>query len=129
MKIILFDGFCNLCDKSVQFIIDRDRNGTFHFASLQSDTGRKLLQKYQVTEEVTSVVLVDNNTVYVQSDAALRICKHLTRPWNYLYLAIIIPKRVRDTVYRFIAKHRYRWFGKKNSCMLPTPEIKKRFLE
>lgn len=127
--VILFDGECNFCDSSVQFIIKRDPKGLFHFASLQSPTGQELLKNYQVPKDIDSIVLLDNNKAYYKSAAALRICRHLKGAWKLFYVFNIVPRFIRDTGYDFIARNRYKWFGKKEeSCMLPTQNMRKRFL-
>lgn len=127
--IVLFDGVCNLCNASVQFIIKRDPHAKFRFASLQSELGKELIQQAGLEEmKADSVVLLYHNKVYIQSDAALTIAKMLTGFWPVFYLLIIIPKPVRNYFYNLIAQNRYRWFGKKNECMLPSPELKHRFL-
>lgn len=127
-KIILFDGECNFCDKSVQFIIKRDPKGYFKFASLQSDIGIKLLEKYNASPDLDSFVLIDGNNCFFKSSAALRVCKNLKGFWKLPYLLLIVPKPIRDIFYGIIAKNRYKWFGTKDSCMLPSPEERKRFL-
>jgi predicted DCC family thiol-disulfide oxidoreductase YuxK len=124
--IILFDGVCNLCNGAVTFIIDRDRDAYFTFAPLQSDTARELLG--EEAERLESIVLVEDGKHYTESTAALRIARRLRGPWPLLYGFIIVPRGLRDRVYRFIAANRYRWFGKTDSCRLPTPELRKRFL-
>lgn len=126
--IILFDGECNFCDKSVQFIIKRDPNGYFKFASLQSEIGEELLKKYQVPSSIDSIILIQNDQYYIKSSAALRICKYLKGPWKLFSTLIIVPRPIRNFFYGIIAKNRYKWFGKQESCMLPTPEQRKRFL-
>lgn len=126
--LILFDGECNFCNSSVQFIIKRDFKGYFHFASLQSDYGQSLLKKYRIPADTDSLVLIENNTAYLKSTAALRICKKMNSHMKWLYLFIVIPSPLRDLFYNIFAMYRYRWFGKTNSCMLPPPEIRKRFL-
>ncbi|TLS35813.1 thiol-disulfide oxidoreductase DCC family protein [Pseudalkalibacillus caeni] len=127
-NIILFDGECNFCDKSVQFIIKRDKKAIYKFGSIQSDEGQEILKKYRVPQGIDSLILVEGNKCYLKSSAALRICKNLQGAWKLLYGILIIPKPIRDIVYSFVAKNRYKWFGKKESCMLPSPEIRKRFL-
>ncbi len=128
--IVLFDGECNFCDKSVQFIIKRDPRGIFAFASLQSEAGRQLLKEYQVPEEIDSIILLepDNHKYYMKSSAALKICKNLSGLWSMLYFFKLVPKTIRDRVYDLIARNRIKWFGRKDQCMLPSPEIRKRFL-
>ncbi|WP_419960163.1 thiol-disulfide oxidoreductase DCC family protein [Psychrobacillus sp. BM2] len=126
--IILFDGECNFCDASVQFIIKRDPKGYFQFAAQQSDIGVTLRTKYAVADTLDSILVIDQHKVYNSSDAALHISKHLNGLWSLLYVLMIIPKPIRNLVYKFIAKNRYAWFGKKDSCMIPAPEIRNRFL-
>ncbi|MEK4870605.1 MULTISPECIES: thiol-disulfide oxidoreductase DCC family protein [Niallia] len=125
--IVLFDGVCNLCSKSVQFIIKRDPHNQFLFASLQSEMGKSLLEKHHLSE-VDSVVLIKEDMYYMESDAALEICRHLSSGWKLLAILKVIPSSIRDPLYQFVARNRYRWFGKQDSCMLPTEEMKKRFL-
>lgn len=128
VNIILFDGKCNFCDHSVQFIIKRDKKALYNFASIQSDAGQKIIRKYRVPADIDSIILVEANTCYYQSSAALRICRNLDSGWKLLYCLVLIPKPIRDFFYGIVAKNRYKWFGKKDSCMLPSPEIRKRFL-
>ncbi|WP_047153429.1 thiol-disulfide oxidoreductase DCC family protein [Aneurinibacillus tyrosinisolvens] len=127
--IILFDGICNFCNQSVQFIIKKDPKGYYKFASLQSDIGQKLLEKYKIPHDIDSIILIDNEEYYVKSSAALHICRNLEGIWKLFYLLVIIPRPIRDFFYEIIAKNRYKWFGKRESCMLPAPGIKERFLE
>lgn len=127
-RVILFDGECNFCDHSVQFIIKRDPQAVFHFASLQSEAGQELLKGFDVPEELDSFVLVEGNRFYAKSSAALRVCKQLTGFWKLFYGLLIVPRPLRDFVYNIVAKNRYKWFGKKDSCMLPSPDVRKRFL-
>ena len=127
-RIILFDGDCNFCDQSVQFIIKRDPQGLFKFASLQSEIGKKLLNKYNTPSDLDSFVLIEGNHCYFKSSAALRICKNLKGVWKLLYVLLVVPKPLRDFFYGIIAENRYKWFGIKESCMLPSPEERKRFL-
>jgi predicted DCC family thiol-disulfide oxidoreductase YuxK len=128
-RIILFDGICNLCNKSVQFILKRDPEGIFKFASMQSKAGEKLLKQYGFNGEIKSILLIDNDKVYRKSSAALRIAGKLHGFWKLLVVFQVIPPFLRDLIYDYIAKNRYRWFGKNESCMLPSPEWKKRFLQ
>lgn len=128
-KIILFDGVCNLCNSSVNFIIDRDKNNKFKFAALQSDTGQRLLEKFSLNaSEFDSVILIDDNKFYTKSTAALKIAKEFPSFWKFLYVLIIIPAPLRNVFYDLVAKNRYRLFGKKDSCRMPTPELKEKFL-
>lgn len=128
--IVLFDGVCHLCDRSVQFVLDRDRDGVFRFAPLQSSVGRGLLRKYDLpTASLDTMVLVENGSTYVQSGAALRIARRLNFPWNLSAVLLIVPPILRDFCYRFVAVRRYRWFGKMDSCRVPDAHWKDRFLE
>ncbi|RSD28728.1 thiol-disulfide oxidoreductase DCC family protein [Mesobacillus subterraneus] len=126
--VILFDGVCNFCDASVQFILERDPKETFHFASLQSEAGQELLRKYNVSDDVDSMILIENDKVYYKSSAALRISRHLKGAWKLLYALMIVPAPIRNIAYDILAKNRYKWFGQKESCMLPPPNVRKRFL-
>jgi predicted DCC family thiol-disulfide oxidoreductase YuxK len=127
--IVLFDGICNLCSGSVQFILRRDPTGTFRFASLQSDLAQRLLTERGLDPKaLDSVVVVDGDRFYRESDAALRIARDLKGAWKALTVFRLIPRPVRDWAYRLIARNRYSWFGKAETCWLPTPELKGRFL-
>jgi predicted DCC family thiol-disulfide oxidoreductase YuxK len=126
--VILFDGVCNFCDASVQFILERDDKEMFRFASLQSDAGQELLKEYNVADDVDSMILIEDGNVYYKSAAALRISRHLKGPWKLLYVLILVPAPVRNIVYDLIAKNRFKWFGQKDSCMLPPPNVRRRFL-
>jgi predicted DCC family thiol-disulfide oxidoreductase YuxK len=128
-RIILFDGVCNFCDSSVQFIIKRDPKGYYKFAPLQGETGRKLLKEFGLTENLESIVYIEDNQFYKKSNAALNICKNLEGAWRLFVLLKILPTPIRDYFYDIIAKNRYKWFGKKDSCMIPSPEIRSRFLD
>jgi len=127
--ILLFDGVCNLCNSSVNFVIERDPKNRFMFASLQSEVGQSLLQKNGLpTEDFQSFVLVDGDKCYTKSSAALKVAKEMPALWGMLYAFMIVPKPIRDAVYSLIAKNRYRWFGKKDECMLPAPGVREKFL-
>lgn len=129
-KIILFDGVCNLCNSSVVFIIKRDKKDVFRFAAIQSEEGEKLIQKHQIdTSKTDSIILVEGDTYSVKSTAALKIAKHLKGGYPLLYGFMILPAFFRNWVYDIIARNRYRWFGKKDSCMIPTPELRSKFLQ
>jgi predicted DCC family thiol-disulfide oxidoreductase YuxK len=128
-KIILFDGICNFCNASVQFIIKRDPQAHFRFASLQSEVGKKMLTKYRIPEDINSFILIAGERYYTKSSAALRVCKHLKGFWKLFYVFILVPRPIRDCFYHFIAGNRYKWFGKRESCMIPSEDIRKRFLE
>ena len=127
MKIILFDGMCNLCNSSVQFIIQHDPKAHFHFTSQQSEFGKKLIEK-QHLENIDSIIFIENKQVYLYSDAILEVCKELEGWLKLLYIFRFIPKIIRDKIYKLIATYRYTIFGKKESCMLPSKEIESRFL-
>lgn len=127
--IILFDGVCNLCNGAVQFVLKRDKEGIFKFASLQSDAGRKLLEAHGLQgDHFKSFVYICNDKVYTRSEAALKVAAQLSYPIRLLSWFIIVPEFIRDFVYDLIARNRYKLFGRKNECMLPTPELKQRFL-
>lgn len=128
-NIILFDGVCNLCNGFVQFVIKRDKNAVFKFASLQSETGQEVLRKYNLPiDELTSVIYVQNENVFLRSEAALRIASQLDGIWKLSKILLVFPTPLRDFVYNLVAKNRYRIFGKRDECMLPTAELKSRFL-
>jgi predicted DCC family thiol-disulfide oxidoreductase YuxK len=128
--VILFDGVCNLCNGTVNFIIDHDPQGYFRFAPLQSDVAReKLAGTAAADADLDTIVLVENGTAYVRSTAALRIARRLTGPWSLLSLFLVVPRPLRDVVYNWVAANRYDWFGRRDQCRLPTPELKERFLE
>ncbi|MFT4414931.1 thiol-disulfide oxidoreductase DCC family protein [Fredinandcohnia humi] len=127
--IILFDGICNFCNSSVQFIINRDSKGRYQFASLQSNIAKELLKKHEIKDNLDTFVLIEGDRYYTKSSAALRICRHLKGMYPLLSLFTVIPTPVRDVFYNIISKNRYKWFGKQESCMLPSPEIRKRFLD
>jgi predicted DCC family thiol-disulfide oxidoreductase YuxK len=128
--VILFDGICNLCNASVRFVVRRDPTGMFRFASLQSERGRRLLRGNGLpVDDLSSIVLVDDERCYVKSDAALRIVRALRWPWPVLVVFSIVPRRVRDCLYEYIARNRYRWFGKQDACEVPRPELAERFLD
>jgi predicted DCC family thiol-disulfide oxidoreductase YuxK len=127
--IVLFDGVCNLCNGVVRFVIDRDPRARFRFASLQSELGRGLLRHHGLDPEaLDAVMLVDGEGAHVRSTAALRIARGLRAPWPWLAPLALVPRVLRDAVYDFVARHRYRWFGKRDACALPTPEQRARFL-
>jgi predicted DCC family thiol-disulfide oxidoreductase YuxK len=127
--LILFDGVCNLCNTSVQFILLRDKKGYFAFAPLQSAVGQAVMAHHKLpTEALESVLLLENGRLYTHSTAALRIARRLTGLWPILYVGVIIPKILRDGLYHWIARNRYRWFGKQEACIMPRPEWKNRFL-
>lgn len=127
--IILFDGICNLCNNAVQFVLKHDKKKLFRFASLQSDFGKSILIKYGLpTDNFNSFVLILNGKAYTKSTAALSVAKMLSGPIKLLYGFIVVPAFIRNGVYNVIANNRYKWFGKKESCMLPSPDVAARFL-
>jgi predicted DCC family thiol-disulfide oxidoreductase YuxK len=127
--VILFDGVCNLCQGWVRFVIARDRRARFRFASLQSNVARTLLAEHPETHGTDSIVLVDDGRAHMKSTAALRILRELGGAWSALQVFRIVPRPLRDAVYDLVARHRYRWFGRRDACMIPTPEIRSRFID
>ncbi|MEP1085739.1 DUF393 domain-containing protein [Algoriphagus sp.] len=128
-SIIFFDGVCNLCNASIDFVIQRDTNDKFLVGALQEDLSQKILSRYDVREDyLDSIVLVEQEKIYFKSTAALKIAKHLSGLWPVLYPLIFLPKFLRDPIYNWIGTNRYRWFGKKSTCRLPTPAEKAKFL-
>ena len=127
--VVLFDGVCNICNRCVRFIVRRDPHGRFRFAALQSEAGRNLLAAHgREPDRLDTMLLIDGGTVFSRSDAALRIARRLAGPARLLSAAAAIPRPLRDWLYDRIASRRYRWFGRKESCMVPGPELAKRFL-
>lgn len=129
-KIILFDGVCNLCNGSVIFVLEREPHPTFKFASIQSETGKELLEWCGLPKDFNqAVILIDEGRIYLGSTAALKIGQELKFPWSVLSsLGLFVPTFLSDWVYSQIARHRYQWFGKKDSCMIPTAELRSRFI-
>jgi len=129
-KIVLFDGVCNLCSSGVQFIIKRDKKNQFLFSSLQSKTGQEYLKQFNLpVDDLNSFILIESNKLFTRSTAALRILKYLPNGWQIFYPFIILPKFIRDGVYKWISKNRYKWFGKKEECWIPTVELQSKFLD
>nr|WP_294896876.1 thiol-disulfide oxidoreductase DCC family protein [uncultured Pedobacter sp.] len=126
--IVLFDGFCNLCDGFVQRIIIADKNDYFRFASLQSEAGQNLLKNHPDLQDLKSIVYLEKDQVFTKANAALKIASHLSGSWKLLRLGYLFPNFLRNSIYDIIAKYRYQWFGKKDQCMVPTPELKSKFL-
>jgi len=127
--VILFDGICNLCNGSVQFILKRDIDQKFLFASLQSDFGQRLLKRFGLpADNFSSFILYQDEKIYTKSTGALMMFSQL-KGWKWTKIFKAVPKFIRDGVYNLIARKRYKWFGKKNECWIPTPELKARFLE
>ena len=129
--VVLFDGVCNVCNRSVNFIIDRDPGAKLRFAALQSDAARRLLEGFARTtpEDPDTIVLVDRSRLYDRSTAMLLIARHMRGAWPLLAAFLVIPRPLRDAVYRWAAARRYRWFGKSDSCRVPTQDLRARFLE
>jgi len=129
MPILLFDGHCNLCNAWVKFIVKRDSAGTIRFASLQSGAGRRLLEEHKIDENyIESLVFFEEERFSVSSNAALRTLSYLDSWQKHLIFLAVVPRSLRDLVYRFIARNRYKWFGRREQCMIPTTELSKRFL-
>lgn len=139
--VVLFDGVCNFCDASVNFIIEHDKAGYFKFAPLQSDEGKRLATEYGFESAtvpkgdgasdlipIDSVILVEDGRAYTHSTAALKILRRLGAPWSWAYAFVIVPRAIRDWAYRLFARYRYRLFGRRDQCMLPSPEVRARFL-
>lgn len=127
--LVLYDGECGLCNRSVQLILRHDQRGHFRFAALQSELGQALLERHGLPADVVdTVVLVDGGQAFTRSAAALRIAGKMDRPWPLLRAFTIVPRPLRDVAYNFVARNRYRWFGKVDACMLPPPEVRARFL-
>ena len=128
--VVLFDGVCNLCNRSVQFIIRKDKKKQFLFASLQGKTGQEVLKRFKLpVDNFNSFILVEGDHVYTQSTAVLKMLKKLGGGWKLFYAFIIVPKFIRNAVYNWIARNRYKWYGKRDECMVPTPELRERFLD
>ena len=131
-QLILFDGICNLCNSSVLYVIKRDKNDKFLFAPLQSDIGSEVIREFNIDTSKTDSILLykpETNTLKDKSSAAIHIAKHLGFPSNLLAVFFIIPTFIRNWVYDYVAKNRYKWYGKKDACMIPTPELKAKFIE
>jgi predicted DCC family thiol-disulfide oxidoreductase YuxK len=128
--ILLFDGVCNLCASSVQFIIRHDPAGNIRFTSLQSQKGQSLLRAFNLPEkELKSLVFIEQGKAFTRSTGALKAARYLSGAWPLLFTLIIFPRFIRDAVYDFVGKNRYKWFGEKKECWMPTPDLKARFLE
>lgn len=129
-KILLFDGVCNLCSSAVLFVIKRDAKKQIKYAAIQSEPGKMLLKKYNIEEAyLGSLIFIDQGKAYLKSSGALRLCKYLTGLWPLFYVLIFIPSFIRNAVYDLVAKYRYHWFGKKETCLVPAVELKSLFLE
>ena len=128
-RLVLFDGVCNFCNAAVLFIVDRDPRERFLFAPLESDVGQATLKKHGCREDLDCVVLVENEQAYTCSTAALRIARGLRFPWPlFFYLGMLVPKLIRNWMYRYFAAHRYQWFGESDQCRIPTPSMRRRMV-
>jgi predicted DCC family thiol-disulfide oxidoreductase YuxK len=128
--IVVFDGVCNFCNASVSFILAHDRAGAFRFAALQSKTGRRLLERAALEPlDSDTFALIEGPCCVVRSDAVLAVARRLPAPWKWGVALAVVPRPWRDALYRLIARHRYRWFGRRDVCMRPTPDVRERFLE
>ncbi len=128
-SIILFDGVCNFCNSSVNLIMKHDKKNIFKFAALQSEKGGELQRKFGLNQnDLSSFILIEHEKYFTKTTAALRVAKNIGFPWNLSYIFIIIPPFIRNIAYNIIAKYRYRWFGKRDACRIPTPEEKEKFL-
>ena len=128
--LILFDGVCNLCNGFVQFVIARDPHARFQFGALQSSSARRVLEAHETPHPLPdSIVLVEDGKVYTQSTAALRIARHLSFPFPLAFGLLVVPRPLRDGMYAWVARHRFRWFGRRDHCMVPTPALRSRFLD
>ncbi|NCU32441.1 MAG: DUF393 domain-containing protein [Candidatus Moranbacteria bacterium] len=129
MRVVIFDGVCNLCNKFVNIIIRRDKKGIFQFSAIGSEYSKSVEEKYEVSlVELDTVVLIENNNFFSKSTAVIKICRHLEFPYNLLVVFNIVPKFIRDKIYDIIARNRYKVFGKKESCMIPKPDVLSRFI-
>lgn len=128
--VILFDGVCNLCEGVVRFVAPRDPLGRFRFAPLQSPVGRALLERHDLPpDDLETFVLIDGTRCLTRSDAMLELAARMDAPWSWLRWLRVVPAGVRDRIYQLVVRNRYRWFGRKQTCMVPTPELRARFLE
>ncbi len=129
-SLVLFDGVCHLCNGFVQFVIARDPAGRFQFGALQTPSARRVLDLHDTPDPLPdTLVLVDQGRVFTRSTAVLRIARHLTFPWPLAYAFLAVPRPLRDWIYAIVARHRYQWFGKREHCMVPTPDVRARFID
>jgi predicted DCC family thiol-disulfide oxidoreductase YuxK len=128
--LILFDGVCNLCNAWVRFVVRRDPAGIFRFAAQQSPTGQAIIEEHlSGASPLSSIILIENNSICTESDAVLQILTRLGPPWSWIALVRILPRPARDACYRFIVRHRYQWFGRTEACQVPSADVRSRFLE
>lgn len=129
-SVVLFDGVCNFCNGSVQWMIARDKKKRLRFAALQSAAGQKILRRFGLPPEgINSFLFIDNGKLFHRSTAALRVARRLGGVYSFAYLAILVPAALRDAVYNIVATHRYQWFGKRDACIIPTPDVRALFLD
>ncbi|MFC4354985.1 thiol-disulfide oxidoreductase DCC family protein [Chryseomicrobium palamuruense] len=128
-SLVLYDGLCNFCDASVKFIWKHNTAGTIHFTSLQGETGQQLLRQHQIPSDIDSFIFIENGKAYLESDAAFQVARHLDGPWKMLSVGRILPKSLRNAGYHVIARNRYKWFGQKDACEIPPPEVRARFID
>lgn len=128
-EIILFDGVCNLCNGTVQFVIKRDESGRFRFASLQSEFGKQVIDKFKIPANLSTFILIEEARIYKKSTAALRVARKLVFPWKLLFAFILIPRFIRDAVYNYVARNRFKFFGKRENCWIPSADLKHLFIE
>jgi predicted DCC family thiol-disulfide oxidoreductase YuxK len=127
--ILLFDGVCNLCNSTVRFVMRHERRPELRFCALQSEGGTQLLTRHGInTDYLGSLILIEGESVFLKSDAALRLASYLKWPWSWGRAAVIFPRSLRDSAYDVIARNRYRWFGRHDACLLPTAELRSRLL-
>jgi predicted DCC family thiol-disulfide oxidoreductase YuxK len=126
--IILFDGVCNYCNYMVNFVLKRDKKDRFLFAPLQSEKGQQLRRQYNIAETIDSFIYIENEQASIYSTGVLKVCRRLGALWPVLSVLLVVPVFIRDGVYKWVARNRYKWFGKKETCMVPTPEVSKKFL-
>ncbi|MBN3553918.1 thiol-disulfide oxidoreductase DCC family protein [Fictibacillus nanhaiensis] len=128
--MLLFDGVCNLCNGSIQFILKHEKNSDLKFSAIQSEAGQKLLSQYSIDPEQTnSVILISDGVVYTESDAVAKVAEFLKFPYNLGSYMKVVPRPIRNATYKKVASNRYKWFGQKESCMIPTPDLRNRFLQ
>jgi predicted DCC family thiol-disulfide oxidoreductase YuxK len=128
--VLLFDGVCNLCNGSVQFILKHEKSEKLKFSAIQSEAGQKLLSQYNIdSEQTNSVILISDGVVYTESDAVAKVAEFLKFPYNTGKYMKVVPRQIRNVFYKKVASNRYKWFGQKESCMIPTPDLRNRFLQ
>lgn len=127
--IVLYDGQCSFCNGAVQWIIARDQFGKINYAAIEGELGQQLIRHYNIPDTIDSLICIDHNKAYLYSSGAIQVTKHLDGIWKVLFAFKIIPAIIRNPIYKWFAKNRYRWFGREQSCMLPTPSIRQRFLD